>query len=101
MVVMGCTTSTEDSVIPKEDCETKKYALVTISNTSSNPYNLYVDDVFRRKIDGKAIVKDIKINEGNGHKLYVEQISGYLLYPATKTVNFNIVRCSDYSWIIP
>lgn len=97
---LGCSKPALE-VPPLQDCESKKYALVTVSNTSNNPYNLYVDEIFTRKIEGKAIVNDIQIKEGNGHKLRVEQISGYLAYPTIKTSELNIVRCTNYSWVIP
>lgn len=85
----------------KPTCETDKYATITISNSSTNPYNIYIDGVFKMQLNGGSISTEIKINEGNSRKLYAEQVSGYLLYPTKKTEYFNVLRCSDYGWQIP
>ena len=86
---------------PKADCEINKYGTITISNSSSNPYKIYVDDIFQMQISGGSISNKIKIKEGNNRKLYAEQVSGYRLYPTTKTNSFNVISCSNYSWQIP
>tara|TARA_B100000378_G_C17954982_1_gene381440 strand:- start:351 stop:689 length:339 start_codon:yes stop_codon:yes gene_type:complete len=83
------------------DCERYKTGTITISNSSSNPYNIYVDDIFEMQISGNSISTKITIDEGNNRKLYAEQMSGYLLYPTKRTEYFNVVRCSDYGWQIP
>jgi len=83
------------------DCETYKYGTITVSNSSSNPYNIYIDDVFKMELSGGSISTEIEIDEGNSRKLYAEQVSGYILYPTTREEFFNVVRCSDYSWQIP
>lgn len=94
----SCSKSNEDS---KPDCELKKYGTVIISNSSNNPYNVYIDNVFKVQVPGKSISNKIELNEGNGRKLYAKQVSGYLLYPTEVDKSFNVVRCSDYSWQIP
>jgi hypothetical protein len=85
----------------KSDCEVNKYGTITVSNNSSNPYNLYIDNTFKMQIAGKAITEKIRIDQGNSRKLYAKQVSGYILYPTEKTENFNVISCSDYSWQIP
>lgn len=85
----------------KPDCEVNKYATVTISNNSSNPYKIYIGNVFKVELKGGSISRAIKVNEGNNIKFYAVQMSGYILYPTEKTSYFNIVSCSDYSWQIP
>jgi hypothetical protein len=85
----------------KPDCETNKYGTVTVSNSSSNPYKLYIDDVYYGQLSGGSITQNIKLNEGNNRKLYVLQVSGYLLYPTERTTYFNVISCSSYTWQIP
>jgi hypothetical protein len=85
----------------KPDCEINKYGTITVSNSSSNPYNFYIDGVFQIQLKGGAISTKININEGNSRKLYAEQVSGYILYPTTKTEYLNVIKCSDYGWQIP
>lgn len=84
-----------------EPCEVNRTGTITVSNSSSNPYNVYVDGVFKIQLAGGSISQKITISEGNGRQLYAEQVSGYLFYPTTKTSTFNVVRCTDYSWQIP
>ena len=85
----------------KPDCEVNKYGTITISNSSSNPYDIYIDGVYSTRLSGRAISTKIKINEGNTRVLYAIQVSGYILYPTEKTTIFNVLSCSDYSWQIP
>ena len=97
-IILGfnyCSTET------KQDCEINKYCTIEITNTSTNPYNIYIDNKFVMKLFGNQKSGNIKVNEGNDIKFFAEQSSGYILYPTTKTSNFNLVRCSKYSWQIP
>jgi hypothetical protein len=87
--------------VQKEDCEVNNYGTVTISNSSSNPYGIYIDGVYKMNLNGGAVSTPINIYEGNNRKLYAVQLSGFLLYPTEKTTYFNVVSCSDYSWQIP
>lgn len=94
--IVGC--KKED---PKPECEVNKYGTITISNSSSNPYDIYIDGSYNMRLSGGAISSKIKVNEGNNRKLYAVQVSGYLIYATEKTEYFNVLRCSDYGWQIP
>lgn len=85
----------------KPDCEVKKYGTVTISNSSSNPYDIYVDNVLKLQLPGGSISTKINVDEGNNRKLYAKQVSGYLLFPTERSTSFNVISCSEYSWQIP
>jgi hypothetical protein len=85
----------------ERDCEVNKYGTIQISNSSSNPYDIWIDGVFQGTINGKNISTQIKVDEGDNHKLYAKQVSGYLLYPTEKTEYLSVIRCSNYSWMIP
>ncbi len=85
----------------KQDCEVNKYGTIEITNTSTNPYNIYINNAFVVKLFGNQKSGKIKVSEGNSVKFFAEQSSGYILYPTTKTTQFNIVRCSNYTWQIP
>lgn len=91
----------ENTEPAKAECELKKYGSITVSNNSKNPYDVYIDGVVVIQLAGGTISTPIKINEGNGRKLYAKQVSGYLLYPTEKSADFNVISCSDYSWQIP
>jgi len=89
----------------KEDiappCETNATATITISNTLSDPYDLYVDNVFKSTIPSKQILKDYVLKEGNGTKILLRQKSGYIFFPTEYISTLNIVRCSNYTKTIP
>jgi hypothetical protein len=85
----------------RPDCEINKYGTITVSNNSTNPYNIYVDDVFKTQLQGKSISTKIKVNSGNNRKFYAKQVSGFLLFPTEVTTYTNVVSCSDYTWQIP
>ena len=89
------------STLSKPDCQKNKYGTVTISNSSSNPYDISIDGTYNMRLSGGAISSKIKLNEGNGRKLYAKQVSGYAFYPTEANTSFNVVACSDYSWQIP
>lgn len=90
--------SSKDNLSP---CEVNKTGTVTISNSSTNPYDIYIDNVYKGRLAGGTISQKITVDEGNGREFYAEQVSGYLLYPTTKRSTTNVIRCTDYTWQIP
>jgi hypothetical protein len=85
----------------KSDCEIDKFGTVTISNNSSNPYDIDLDGVHLIQLPGGSISDKIRINEGNNRTLHCKQVSGYIFFPTERTNTLNVVRCSDYTWQIP
>ena len=85
----------------KSECEKSKKGTITVSNSSSNPYDFYIDGVFQVRLSGNSISEKIKVSQGDKRVFYVKQVSGYLLYPTERTKEFNVVSCSDYDWQIP
>lgn len=83
----------------KDETESCNEATVRFSCTSSNPYNLYIDNVFQIQLKGGES-KTYTIKEGT-HKFYAEQVSGYLLFPTTKEENVAIFGCESYTWTFP
>lgn len=83
------------------DCEKNKTGTMTVSNNSTNPYDLYIDNVLTARLAGGTISSKFTVAEGNGRKFYVKQVSGFVLFPTEKTQTFNVVSCSDYNWQIP
>jgi hypothetical protein len=75
-------------------------AVLLFTNTSSNPYNVYVNGIYFGSVSGKTS-KSVTVNEGNSVTLKAEQVSGYVFYPTIKTSTTNFVRCSSYSWQFP
>ena len=59
-------------------------------STSSNPYEIYIDNVKKANIQGNGTaVYDLTTGI---HKVRVLQISGYVLYPTDKTFNVDITK---------
>ena len=85
---------------PEKPCEVNKTTTITISNSSSNPYDVYVDGIYKTRVYGNAI-QDITVNEGNNRAFYAEQVSGYVFYPTTRSSTINVLRCTPYTWQIP
>ncbi len=101
LLSIGIFQSCDSSNDNLEPCEVNKTGTLTISNSSSNPYDVYIDNVFKGRLAGGTISQKITVDEGNGRVFYAEQVSGYLLFPTTKTSTTNIIRCNDYTWQIP
>ena len=83
------------------DCEANKTGNLVIINNSTNPYDIYIDDVLLKRLSGKSKTNKVPIKEGNSRKLYAIQVSGYAMYPTEKKSLLNVVRCSDYNWQVP
>lgn len=84
----------------KPPCEKDDFGTVKLINTSTNPYNIYVDGKFLTTING-GYEQKLKLKSGS-HRLKCEQVSGFLLYATVKEVNVNTVRCSDNQfWRFP
>lgn len=99
LCVFVCSSCQPEEVKP--DCEIRNYGTITISNSSSNPYDIFVDGVFQQQLGGGRISGDIRINGGNDRSLYAKQVSGFVLFPTEKSTTFNVVSCSSYTWQIP
>lgn len=82
------------------ECERNRTAVISVSNVSSNPYDIYVSGVLKNRISPNTIL-EFDISEGNNVLLKVKQVSGYILYATEVEKTFNVVRCSKYSWQIP
>lgn len=87
-----------DNTLPL--CEQEKTGILIVSNSSTNPYEVTIDDGKKFTIAGGAKSQKINVKEGN-HKLYTKQVSGFLMYPTEKTTNHDFIKCSEYTWSIP
>jgi hypothetical protein len=82
-------------------CSLGNYGTVSITNTSNDPYDFYLDDVLNSTIKPNSVAEQIHIKEGNGHKLFVKQVSGFVVTPTQETKMLDVTKCNDYSWQIP
>jgi len=72
---------------------------LTISNSSSNPYSIKVNGLYKAIVQGGS-VNEFSINVGF-HSLKAEQVSGYVLYPTIVESTVTIEGCEKYAWQIP
>lgn len=77
----------------KPPCEKENFGYLKLINTSTNPYNIFVNGQFLTTLEG-GYEQKIKLKTG-AHNLKCEQVSGYLLYPTVKEVSVTTTICSD------
>ncbi|MBK8442071.1 MAG: hypothetical protein IPL35_01060 [Sphingobacteriales bacterium] len=69
------------------------------TNTSDNPYNLFIDGTFKKQMSGNTeIVYEL---EKGVHTAKAEQVSGYVFYPTIVNKNFTLSSCQEQGWIFP
>lgn len=62
---------------------------IKIESTSSNPYEIYLDDVYQFEMPGKSVEWIRDLYPGN-YRVRVLQVSGYALYPTDNTYNVEV-----------
>ena len=72
---------------------------VRFTNTSSNPYDLWVDGTYQFRLSGNTF-RELDLTEGQ-HNAQVEQVSGYILYPTIKETTLSVFGCQEREWIFP
>jgi hypothetical protein len=82
-------------------CDAGKYGYITIINTSSDPYDFYIDDQLQMTIAGNTNASNIHIKAGDDRKLYVKQANGFLVSPTEETKFIDVKQCKYYNWQIP
>lgn len=72
---------------------------VRFTSTSTNPYNLYIDGVFKKQIPGNTF-SEFDLTEGS-HQVKAEQVSGFVLFPTIKEGTISVFGCKELEWIFP
>jgi hypothetical protein len=72
---------------------------VRFTNNSSDPYDLYINGVYRSEISGNTFM-EYDLPEGQ-HSARVEQVSGFVLFQTTRETTLNVFGCQDTSWVFP
>jgi hypothetical protein len=96
IVITSCTK--EDA--EKLECEIENIGYIIITNTSDNPYNVYIDDVFVFQLEGHTFKDDYEVSQGS-HMFRAEQVSGYLFFPTIRENTDYISHCQKISWVFP
>lgn len=95
-VFSSCTKEDAEQI----ECEGENIGYLTITNTSENPYKIYIDGTLTFTLDGNTFIDDHKISVGV-HKLKAEQESGFLFYPTIVEETFSFGQCEKLGWVIP
>jgi len=82
------------------ECESEDIGYVTITSTSDNPYDVYLDGELIFRLQGNSFKDDYEISTGT-HILKTEQVSGYILYPTVREKEIVIAQCEKQSWVFP
>lgn len=81
------------------ECESKQQGIITITNRSANPYELFQGDKYIETIEGGG-QKQYLVNPGE-YKFKAQQKSGYLMYP---TINYRKATvqktCEEFALLI-
>jgi len=95
-IISSCTKESAE----KLECESENIGYITITNTSDNPYNVYVNGTYVFRLQGNTFEDDYEVSVGT-HTLKAEQVSGYLIYPTIRETTTIIVQCEKQSWVFP
>lgn len=77
----------------REDCYKKNIGYLTLENNSSDPFNVYIDNLPAWRMEGKT-TKTIELSTGS-HSIKVLQISGYWFYPTAHDHTATIKACRE------
>ena len=73
--------------------------VVRFTNTSSNPYNLFINGLFETQLAGNSFI-ELNFPEGQ-YAARVEQVSGFLLFPTVVQKNLTVFGCDEIEWVFP
>ena len=96
IILNGCSKEGAEQI----ECESLNIGYMDITNTSSNPYAVYVDGSLHFILYGNTYKNDYELSVGS-HEIIAEQQSGYLLFPTVRTLNTYITECNHSSWVFP
>ena len=100
LLVLFVFSSCSKEAAEKMECETLKIGYVTITNTSVNPYKIYIDGDLKFELSGNTFRDDVKVSAGF-HTFKAVQVDGYVLFPTVRETTFSTWICEKRSWVIP
>lgn len=83
-----------------ERCYEEQIGFFTITNQSTNPYDVWIDGQLVGRLDGQKFISDYEVAAGT-HSVYVKQVSGYLLFPTEITKSFTLTACQELGFVFP
>ncbi len=97
---IGCDGSDPEPVDNRPDCEKNNTAILQVSNSFDNPYDLYIDKKHLGVINGGAALSNIKVPSDRVFEIKAIQKSGYVIYPTIVEGETNVKSCSNSSFVI-
>jgi hypothetical protein len=82
------------------DCERYRTATVIFNNWSKDPYDCYIDGVYKGRVAGYGEKYVYSVPAGY-HSFKVVQASGYILYASEYTTSGTLSACGNYTIEFP
>lgn len=99
LVLISCESQVEDN---RTECQKENIGYVKFNNNSSNPYDIFINDVYYKQQPGNSISSTwIKFDAGVAYTIKVQQAAGYIIYPTVKTYNFTMNQCDEKTISFP
>jgi len=98
--ILSCKKDDDDANSPSvPTCQTLNTCKINFISNSSNPYNVYVNNVFKFQLAGNTS-KEIEVTSLTP-TLKAVQVSGYILLPTIKEEQVLVESCKSYFWTLP
>lgn len=94
----GCTKYGDEESLA--ELATNGVGFIKMVSQSNNPYEIYIDDVLQGSIQGHNS-KTYSVSANVTHVVFVQQSTGYLLYPTKETYNVTVGVGSTYTLNFP
>lgn len=91
IAISGCIDKEDTNVTPVQSQPTT--GTIQFINNSQNPYDVFVDGTHVFQQSGKT-TRDHSVSAGS-HKVKVQQVSGYVLYPTVKEYEPNVTASEN------
>lgn len=90
----------KDDPLQEEDCQARHVGYLTITNQSSNPYDVWIDNTLVGRLGGQQFVSEMEIAAGT-RSVRAKQVSGYVLYPTEVLKTISVNSCQKLSFVFP
>lgn len=72
---------------------------VRFTNTSNNPYDLYINNDYRFRLSGNTF-REIDLAVGQ-YTARAEQVSGFIFFSTIVETELNVFGCQESEWVFP
>lgn len=83
-----------------QECETNNTGKLVLINTANNPYDVYVNDNFLVRVQGKSQSEKLVLQAGDNLKINAKEATKF--FPKDKMFTINVKTCTTNNrWSIP